>query len=75
MADSGGHWKNLVEAQKLTQATKIPGVFEEDIKRVNPLDRTPVAQAAHTGRRIEWLRSLLTSLVGNRPRKKKRSFL
>jgi hypothetical protein len=56
MADSGGHWKTLAEAQKLTQSTKIPGVFEEDIKRVNPLDRIAVAQAAETGNKIEWLR-------------------
>lgn len=61
MADSGGHWKTLAEAQKLTQAYKIPGVFEEDIKRNNPLDRMPVAQAAHTGRRIEWLREDTTT--------------
>jgi len=61
MADSGGHWKTLAEAQKLTQAYKIPGVFEEDIKRNNPLDRLPVAQAAHTGRRIEWLREKTTT--------------
>lgn len=56
MADSGGHWKNLAEAQKLTQSLKIPGVFEEDIKRNNPLERLPIAQAAGTGLKIEWLR-------------------
>jgi len=56
MADSGGHWKNLAEAQKLTQSLKIPGVFEEDIKRNNPLERFPVAQAKGTGLKIEWLR-------------------
>ena len=56
MADSGGHWKTLAEAQKLTQSLKIPGVFEEDIKRNNPLDRMTVGQAAHTGLKIEWLR-------------------
>ncbi len=33
MADSGGHWQNLAAAQKLTQSMRIPGVFEEDIKR------------------------------------------
>ncbi|GAG89487.1 unnamed protein product, partial [marine sediment metagenome] len=37
---------------------KIPGVFEEDIKRNNPLERIPVAQAAHSGLKIEWLREL-----------------
>ena len=56
MADSGGHWKNLAEAQKLTQSTKIPGVFETDVKRNNPLERLPVAQASGTGLKIEWLR-------------------
>lgn len=56
MADSGGHWNTLAEAQKLTQSTKIPGVFEEDIKRNNPLDRITVGQAAHSGLKIEWLR-------------------
>ena len=39
MANSGGHWATLAEAQKLTQSTKIPGVIEEDVKRNNPLDR------------------------------------
>ncbi len=56
MADSGGHWNNLAAAQKLTQSMKIPGVFEEDIKRNNPLERLTVGQAAHTGLKIEWLR-------------------
>ena len=56
MADSGGHWNNLAAAQKLTQSMKIPGVFEEDIKRNNPIDRLTVGQAAHTGLKIEWLR-------------------
>jgi len=56
MADSGGHWATLAEAQKLTQSTKIPGVFEEDIKRNNPLERLNVAQAGGTGLKIEWLR-------------------
>lgn len=56
MADSGGHWSTLAQAQKLTQSMKIPGVFEEDIKRNNPLERMPVAQAARSGLKIEWLR-------------------
>ena len=56
MAASGGHWATLAEAQKLSQSTKIPGVFEEDIKRNNPIERVPVAQAAGTGLKIEWLR-------------------
>lgn len=58
MADSGGHWANLAAAQKLTQSMKIPGVFEEDIKRNNPLERLTVGQAAHSGLKIEWLREL-----------------
>lgn len=61
MVSSGGHWKNLTEAQKLTQSHKIPGVFEEDIKRNNPLERMPVAQAAGTGLKIEWLREATTT--------------
>lgn len=56
MADSGGHWDNLAAAKKLTQSLKIPSVFEEDIKRNNPLERVRVGQAAHTGKKIEWLR-------------------
>jgi hypothetical protein len=60
MADSGGHWKTLAEAQKLTSSTKIPGVFEEDVKRNNPVERTPVAQASGTGKKIEWLREKTT---------------
>lgn len=61
MALSGGHWSTLAQAQKLTQSHKIPGVFEEDIKRNNPLERVPVAQAAGTGLKIEWLQELLTT--------------
>ena len=61
MANSGGHWKTLAEAQKLTQSTKIPGVFEEDIKRNPPIERMPVAQAAGTGLKIEWLREKTTT--------------
>lgn len=61
MADSGGHWSTLAQAQKLTQSMKIPGVFEEDVKRNNPLERMPVAQAARSGLKIEWLRELTTT--------------
>jgi len=59
--NSGGHWKTLVECQKLTQSLKIPGVFEEDVKRNNPLERMPVGQAAGTGLKIEWLREKTTT--------------
>jgi len=61
MVSSGGHWKDLSEAQKLTQSHKIPGVFEEDVKRNNPIERLPVAQAAGTGLKIEWLRESTTT--------------
>lgn len=61
MADSGGHWATLAQAAKLTQSTKIPGVFEEDVKRNPPLERVPVAQAAGTGLKIEWLREKTTA--------------
>ena len=60
MADSGGHWNTLAEAQKLTQSLLIPGVIEEDIKRGNPLERVPVAQAANSGKSITWLREATT---------------
>ena len=63
MADSGGHWDNLAAAQKLTQSTKIPGVIEEDIKRNNPIERVAVAQAAHSGLKIEWLREQSASVT------------
>ena len=63
MADSGGHWSTLAAAQKLTQSMKIPGVFEEDIKRNNPIDRLTVGQAAHSGLKIEWLRELPASVT------------
>jgi hypothetical protein len=36
-------------------------VFEEDVKRNNPLERLPVAQAAGTGLKIEWLREKATA--------------
>jgi len=62
MADSGGHWNNLAAAQKLTQSMKIPGVFEEDIKRNNPIERVRVAQAANSGLKIEWLREKSASV-------------
>src|SRR3990167_8034377 len=61
MAESGGHWKTLAEAQKLTQSYKIPGVIETDMKRNNPVLRVPVSQAAGTGLKIEWLRENTTT--------------
>lgn len=54
MAAVVGHWKNITEAQKLTQSQLIPGVIEEDIKVENLLDRMPVALAQ--GQSIKWNR-------------------
>ncbi len=56
MADSGGHWKTLTEARKLTESTKIPGVFDTDIKVANPIEALPVVQASNTGTSIKFLR-------------------
>jgi len=52
-----GHWKNITEAQRLTQSQLIPGVIEEDIKRENLIDRIPVALAQ--GKSIKWNRELV----------------
>jgi len=60
MADSGGHWNTLAEAEKLTQKTLIPGVIEETIKRGNLLEMVPVAQAANSGVSIDWVRESTT---------------
>ena len=56
MADSGGHWKNLDEARKLTESTKIPGVFETDVKINNPIEKLPMVQANNSGKSIKFLR-------------------
>jgi hypothetical protein len=56
MSESGGHWKNLAEAQKLSQSLLIPGVIETDVKRNNPVDRVPVAQAAGAGLSIKFVK-------------------
>lgn len=44
MADAGGHWNNLAEAQKLTQGTLVPGIIEEDISEGGLIGRLPVMQ-------------------------------
>lgn len=49
-----GHWKNITEAQKLTQSQLVPGVIEELIKRNNPVERFAVALAL--GKSIKWNR-------------------
>ena len=54
MADSGGYWLNLAEAQKLTQATLVPGVIEENVRRGGLISLLPIAQAP--GLSIDWVR-------------------
>ena len=54
MADSGGYWLNLAEAEKLTQAVLIPGVVEENIRRGGILTRLPLAQ--FMGTEMQWNR-------------------
>ena len=45
MADSGGYWLNLAEAQKLTQTTLVPGVIEENVRRGGLMATLPMAQS------------------------------
>tara|TARA_Y100000310_G_scaffold339215_1_gene431203 strand:+ start:2784 stop:3806 length:1023 start_codon:yes stop_codon:yes gene_type:complete len=54
MAESGGYWLNLAEAQRLTQTFLIPGVVEENIRRGGILASLPLAQAP--GKDLQWLR-------------------
>ncbi len=61
MALSGGHFANLAEVLKATQPTLIPGVVDENVKRGNPVDILPFAQANHTGDSIQWLRETTTA--------------
>jgi hypothetical protein len=61
MATAGGHWNNLAEAAKLTQATLLPGVVETDIKLNNPIEFCPVVQAAKTGSSIAWVKEKTTT--------------
>ena len=51
-----GHWKNLTEAQRLTQSQLIPGVIEEDIYIGSIIDRMPSALAK--GKSIKWNREM-----------------
>jgi hypothetical protein len=44
VADSGGYWLNLAEAQKLTQTELIPGIVDEDIQRGPLLPLLPIDQ-------------------------------
>ncbi len=54
MADSGGYWLNLAEAEKLTNNVLIPGVVEENIRRGGILQRFPLAQ--FMGTEMTWNR-------------------
>lgn len=54
MAASGGHWKNLAEAQKLSQEKIVSGVIEEDIRVGGLMPMLPVMQ--QTGTKLQWLR-------------------
>jgi len=54
MADSGGYWLNLAEAQKLTQTMLIPGVIQENIRQGGILDMLPLTQVI--GQSITWNR-------------------
>lgn len=63
-----GHWSSLTEAEKLTQAAKISGVIEQDIKKGGLFYGDPAYTAAGqqaypmlplsqwSGLRIEWVR-------------------
>jgi hypothetical protein len=55
MADSGGHWLNLAEVQKLTQSELLPGIIDESPKRGGLIDRLPIRQAM--GKSLLWNRS------------------
>lgn len=54
MADAGGYWLNLAEAQKLTQSVLVPGVIEENIRRGGLLSVLPLQQ--FTGLSMKWNR-------------------
>lgn len=56
MAELIGHWKNIEEAQKLTQSQLIPGVIEEDFKRGNLIGDPRVPVALALGKSILWNR-------------------
>ncbi len=54
MADAGGYWQNLAEAQKLTIETLVPGIIEENVRRGGILSILPVQQVP--GKAIRWNR-------------------
>jgi hypothetical protein len=54
LAASGGHWNSLAEAQELSQAKRVAGIVEEDIKRGGLMGLLPVMQ--QSGTQLEWVR-------------------
>jgi len=54
MGEVIGHWKDLTEAQRLTESQLIPGVVEEDIYIGPMIDRMPSVLAK--GKSIKWNR-------------------
>lgn len=54
MADSGGYWLNLAEAQKLTQSFLVPGVIEENVRVGGIMTMVPLVQS--TGLDTSWNR-------------------
>lgn len=63
MADAGGHWLNLEEAQKLTQEHLVPGVIDENVRMGGLLSLLPLAQAI--GLTIDWNRSSAERVAQN----------
>lgn len=55
MADSGGHWLNLAELQRLSQSELLAGVIDEAPKRGGLLGILPISQS--TGLSTKWNRS------------------
>jgi hypothetical protein len=53
MAASGGHWKTLAEAQKLSQSVQVEGFLEEDILQGGLMGMLPVWQLV--GLDLNWL--------------------
>jgi hypothetical protein len=51
---SVGHWKNLAEAERLTQAHLVAGIVEEDIQMGGLIPRLPLAQ--FSGLEAKWNR-------------------
>lgn len=68
MADSGGHWLNLAEAQKLSLTNLLPGVVDEDKLRMPLAPLFPVMQArgtTTTWNRTDGTRRALRAAVGD----------